>query len=71
MDIYMQVVQIVQIYYATLSYTKPHEVKPRHIMSRVMTKRPIGLAKGTFEVPTSFFEELPEEITALFSGITP
>ena len=37
LDIYMQVVQIVQIYYATLSYTKPHEVKPRHIMSRVMT----------------------------------
>ncbi len=45
------------------------EIRP--IMSRVMTKRPIGLAKGTFEVPTSFFEELPEEITALFSGITP
>jgi antitoxin (DNA-binding transcriptional repressor) of toxin-antitoxin stability system len=32
------------------------------------TQRPIGLAKGTFEVPQSFFEPLPDEITAAFRG---
>ncbi len=32
-------------------------------------KRPLGLAKGTFEVPSSFFDELPEETIALFSGM--
>jgi len=30
--------------------------------------RPIGLAKGVFTVPASFFEELPEETLALFTG---
>ncbi len=30
--------------------------------------RPIGLAKGTFTVPESFFEDLPEETLALFRG---
>lgn len=30
--------------------------------------RPIGLAKGEFSVPASFFEELPEEMLALFHG---
>lgn len=28
--------------------------------------RPIGLAKGVFQVPDSFFEELPEEVTESF-----
>jgi prevent-host-death family protein len=32
-------------------------------------KRPFGLAKGKFDVPTSFFDELPEETIALFSGM--
>ena len=43
----------------------------RTIMSKVTTKRPIGLAKGTFTVPASFFDELPEETVAFFSGTTP
>lgn len=30
--------------------------------------RVIGLAKGKFTVPASFFEELPEEIIAAFQG---
>jgi prevent-host-death family protein len=30
--------------------------------------RSIGLAKGKFTVPASFFEELPEETLALFHG---
>ncbi len=43
----------------------------RPIMSNVATKRPIGLAKGTFTMPASFFDELPEETIALFSSMTP
>ncbi len=31
-------------------------------------RRPIGLAKGTFEVPPSFFEPLPDDLTAAFRG---
>ncbi len=31
-------------------------------------KRPIGLAKGTFEVPASFFEPLPEDVLRSFEG---
>lgn len=30
--------------------------------------RPFGLAKGTFSVPPSFFEPLPEEEIAAFEG---
>jgi prevent-host-death family protein len=45
------------------------EIRP--IITKLATKRPIGLAKGTFTVPASFFDELPEEIIALFSGMTP
>jgi prevent-host-death family protein len=30
--------------------------------------RPVGLAKGVFAVPASFFEELPEETLSLFRG---
>ncbi len=30
--------------------------------------RPIGLAKGTFEVPASFFEPLPEGVVDAFEG---
>lgn len=32
------------------------------------TQRPIGLAAGTFEVPPSFFEPLPDELTDAFHG---
>ena len=44
------------------------EIRP--IISKVVVKRPIGLAKETFTVPSSFFEELPEETVAMFSGMT-
>ncbi len=30
--------------------------------------RPIGLAKGKFTVPASFFEDLPEDTISLFRG---
>lgn len=30
--------------------------------------RPIGLAKGKFRVPKSFFDDLPEETIGLFHG---
>ena len=30
--------------------------------------RPIGLAKGKFTVPRSFFEPLPEELLRVFEG---
>lgn len=33
-----------------------------------ITRRPIGLAKGTFQVPPSFFEPLPDEILDAFEG---
>ena len=33
--------------------------------------RAIGLAKGKFKVPASFFEDLPEETLALFRGEEP
>ena len=31
-------------------------------------KRPIGLAKGQFKVPPSFFEPLPDDIIEAFEG---
>lgn len=31
-------------------------------------KRPIGLAKGEFEVKPEFFDPLPEEILSAFNG---
>ncbi len=43
----------------------------RHLVPKKMEKRPIGLAKGTFTVPASFFDELPEETLTLFSGESP
>jgi prevent-host-death family protein len=42
------------------------EIRP--LPGRQQKKRPIGLAKGKFSVPASFFEELPADITALFNG---
>ncbi len=32
------------------------------------TQRPIGLAKGIFQVPASFFEPLPDEMLDAFEG---
>lgn len=31
-------------------------------------KRPLGLAKGQFEIPDSFFDPLPEDILEAFEG---
>jgi hypothetical protein len=35
-----------------------------------VNKRPIGLLKGQFAVPNSFFETLPEEVLETFEGKT-
>lgn len=45
------------------------EIRP--IAPRAAEKRPIGLAKGTFTVPASFFDELPDQTLAVFSGEVP
>jgi len=42
------------------------EIRP--LPARRHKKRPIGLAKGKFSVPVSFFDELPVNITATFNG---
>ena len=34
-------------------------------------KRPIGLAKGQFHVPSEFFEPLPKEVLEKFQGKGP
>ncbi|HNP60461.1 MAG TPA: type II toxin-antitoxin system Phd/YefM family antitoxin [Nitrospirales bacterium] len=33
-------------------------------------KRPIGLAKGQFTIPDSFFEPLPNDLLKAFSGLS-
>lgn len=43
----------------------------RLLPKRRTLKRPIGRAKGEFEVPESFFEPLPDEILAAFEGRSP
>lgn len=40
----------------------------RQIPRKPTQKRPIGVAKGRFEVPESFFEDLPDEVLAGFEG---
>ena len=42
------------------------EIRP--LPARRHKKRPIGLAKGKFSVPVSFFDELPVDITSPFNG---
>jgi hypothetical protein len=37
-------------------------------LSSAMEKRPIGLAKGRFEIPESFFEPLPDDMLDAFEG---
>ena len=32
------------------------------------TPRPIGLAKGEFQIPESFFDPLPDDFLAAFNG---
>jgi hypothetical protein len=34
----------------------------------ILSARPIGLAKGKFSIPDSFFEPLPEELLDAFEG---
>jgi len=45
------------------------EIRP--LPRRRSTRRPIGLARGTFEVPPSFFEPLPAELEAALIGEHP
>ncbi len=42
------------------------EIKP--LAALRVKPRPIGLAKGKFKVPNTFFEDLPDETLALFQG---
>lgn len=35
---------------------------------KLKKKRPIGLAKGQFTVPPSFFEPLPDDLLRAFEG---
>ena len=39
--------------------TMPVEMRP---------ERPLGLAKGQFQIPAAFFEPLPDEILDAFAG---
>ena len=47
-------------------------VKHRRPERQTGTKqpRPVGLAKDIFQVPQSFFEELPEDLLNAFEGKT-
>jgi antitoxin (DNA-binding transcriptional repressor) of toxin-antitoxin stability system len=40
----------------------------RPVASRPRGPRPLGLGRGRFRVPESFFEPLPQEIIGAFSG---
>jgi antitoxin (DNA-binding transcriptional repressor) of toxin-antitoxin stability system len=42
----------------------------RLLPSPCAEKRPVGLAKGMFEVPPSFFDPLPRDILKAFEGKT-
>ncbi len=42
------------------------EIRP--LPPALQKPRPIGLAKGRFRVPASFFEPLPEAVLAAFRG---
>ncbi len=42
------------------------EIRP--LPPKTGSKRPIGLTKGLFEVPGSFFEPLPDDVVDSFSG---
>jgi antitoxin (DNA-binding transcriptional repressor) of toxin-antitoxin stability system len=45
------------------------EIRPLPVPSS--EPRPIGLGKGEFTVPSSFFEPLPEEVIKGFMGLEP
>lgn len=40
----------------------------RGLPSHPSRKRPIGLAKGQFTIPESFFKPLPDDLLKAFSG---
>lgn len=42
------------------------EIRPVAVERK--SRRPIGLAKGHFQVPPAFFEPLPHEVIASFHG---
>jgi antitoxin (DNA-binding transcriptional repressor) of toxin-antitoxin stability system len=42
------------------------EIRPIHPQRK--DRRPLGLAKGEFEVTPAFFEPLPDDILAAFDG---
>jgi antitoxin (DNA-binding transcriptional repressor) of toxin-antitoxin stability system len=42
----------------------------RSLPKKVLRKPRIGVAKGQFEIPDSFFEPLPDEILKAFMGET-
>lgn len=44
------------------------EIRPLPPEEPSMAPRPIGLAKGEFEVPDSFFDPLPAEMLRAFEG---
>lgn len=40
----------------------------KHEADTLPAQRPIGLAKGVFQVPADFFEPLPDDILDAFEG---
>ncbi len=42
------------------------EIRP--LQDQAKQQRPIGLARGRFEVPPEFYESLPEELERAWSG---
>jgi prevent-host-death family protein len=54
----------------TIVVTRDNEpiAELRPIAPAVKTPRQIGLAKGTFEIPASFFEPLPSDVIESFYG---
>ena len=46
--------------------TSTSSKKGTPVLSR--SPRPIGLGKGKFQVPSQFFEELPEDLLDAFEG---
>ncbi len=42
------------------------EIRP--LQDQAKQQRPIGLARGRFEVPPEFYESLPEELQRAWSG---
>ncbi|AFL72866.1 hypothetical protein [Thiocystis violascens] len=47
------------------------KLQDRPIDDDLLGQRPIGLAKGMFEVPASFFEPLPDDLLDAVRGVSP